>query len=342
MYRSGDSMNSPIRILWIDDDETHIEDSKNMMFEQKNFLIELIHPTEFEETFDKYKKGTIDLFLIDYFLNEKYSNKNKKYNDKGLKIAGKIKENFPDYPVYGVSHNIEEGIFGQEAQPANNCFDKILTFKEVQDGAFMLYWDAKYYNQIRNLPQNDVDALINLLKPPENSIDKLKQVLPNELRDGLGTKSEGNAIAFGRWVQKKILTFPGFLYNNLRAATHLGMTENKFINKKNSFKKAKYTGLFSETHDLWWVSELDNIVFSSPKILKLKFDNTWELAPRIFNVPQEDYSKCIVCKEQYPELVGINIRNKKQIAPVHYRCSEPCRSIKREIFFDEIRGYKLK
>jgi len=337
-------MSTKIKILWIDDDcENHREDVRNLEGENSNLIIDIIHPTKL---FDKksLKKANYDLFLLDYFLNEMPSSDGSKYPDEGLTIAGKIKEKHPELPVYGVSHQENKGMFGTASQPSKAIFDKIFTFLEIQrKGANILYWDAIDFKKIRKIPKEDVDALLTLLKAPVFSQSRLKQVLPDDLRRGIDTKREGNSIAFARWTQEKLLSIPGFLYNDLQAATHFGMTEEKFreVVQESKLKKAKYIGIFSKTSPtLWWVSELNNFIFSSSKAKKFKFNNTWELAPLIFKIEEGDFSKCAVCNECYPDIVGIDLADATHHAPIHYRCSEPYPAIKRELFFDEIRGFK--
>ena len=344
-------MSTDIRILWIDDDcENHKEDAKNLEHAMPSLSIEIIHPTKLEEKLKLEQKNMPDLYLVDYYLNEKPSSAGgEKYPDRGITVAGKLKENYPNFPVYGVSHRDDKGIFGNESQAANSVFDKILTFKILQDnGANILFWDAKDYEKIRNIRKENIDDLFLILKVPDSIKCRIQLVLPDTLRKGLGTKKEGNSIAFGRWVFEKFLQTPGFLYDDLHAATHLGMNEAAFKrisqDKKyeKKFKKIKYTGIFSKTsQDLWWVSELNNLVFSSSRAKKIDHNMTWEIAPILFNISDDEYSKCIVCNEPYPELVGINREDEKNIAPIHYRCSETYPFKKQELFFDEIRGFNL-
>lgn len=337
-------MNTRIKILWVDDDcENHREDARNLESENNNLIVEIVHPTKLSSKITS-KKAKYDLFLLDYFLNQMRSSDGDKFPDEGLTIAGKIKENYPELPVYGVSHLVDQGMFGVAAQPSKAIFDKIFTFQEIQrKGAHILYCDALDFKIIRNIPKRDIEALFKLLKAPENVQNRIKQVLPDDLRQGIDTKKEGNSIAFARWTQEKFLRIPGFVYNDLYAATHLGMTLGKYLEIAGNSKlgTTKYSGIFSKTSPtLWWVSKLNNIVFSSSLAKKSQYNNTWELAPLLFNIEKDDYSKCVVCKERYPDIVGIDLADETHYAPVHYRCSESYPAAKRELFFDEIRGFK--
>jgi len=337
-------MSSSIRILWIDDDYVnHEDDAKNLESEISNLTVEIIHPVDLEKKL-KLKIKKPDLFLVDFFLNQIPAPDGRIFPDRGLTVAGRLKERYPELPIYGVSHEEKRGMFDTDAQAAKSVFDKQLTFETVQNnGAKILYWDARDFRIIRIAKKEDIDALLSTLKAPESIKDRFHLVLPDALRQGLGTKKEGNSIAFGRWILEKFLTTPGFLYDDLHAATHLGLTETVFrrISKNKKFNRIKYSGIFSKTSpDLWWVSELNNLVFSSPKVKKIDSDATWEIAPTIFGIAGEECSKCVVCSDPYPELVGINLDNENKLAPVHYRCSESYPSKKREMFFDEIRGFK--
>ena len=315
----------------------------------------MVHPTNLGGKLTELRKDKKipDLFLVDYFLDEiKFEGEgNGKYQHRGLAVAGRLRELAPECPIYVVSQKDtkKEGIFLTEAQAARAVFDKILTFKEIQrEGPNILYYDAIDYRYIRKSTRRDLKALFKLLQAPDDLVERLKLILPDELREGLASLGslsypEGNAIAFAKWAREVLLTTPGFLYDELHAATYLGLTIRAFRTISKELKKANYNGVFSRTTPhLWWVTKINQMIFSFPKAKETNKTNPWELSPIVFNFHKKAQARCIICGEFFPETVGINLRDDSDLKPIHYRCSIPHPNKRRELYFDEPRGFEIK
>jgi hypothetical protein len=203
------------------------------------------------------------------------------------------------------------------------------------------------YRKIRKSQKGNSKILFKLLQVSVNIEDRLKLVFPNELREGLSPPEskkfpEGNTIAFARWLHQILFKYPGFLYDELHAATHLGFKTNCFKRLSAKFKDAKYSGVFAKTNQpLWWGSKLNDIIFSSPKAQKYASSNPWEIAPLVFNISKNDLSKCAVCGNNLPETVGFNLKDDSDLRPVHYKCSIPHPEKKRELYFDGPRAFEI-
>jgi len=67
-----------------------------------------------------------------------------------------------------------------------------------------------------------------------------------------------NIPQMARWIRSVVMGFPGILYDELTAATRLGISLESF--RKGSLqeflKGSKYTGLFSSLSDRWWRDRL--------------------------------------------------------------------------------------
>lgn len=345
-----------VEVLWIDDELTdHSEDARNLEHTRKGLHISMVHPTDFYSRLAELedKKRMSDLFLVDYFLDMVKSEKGDdgKYEHRGLTVAGKIRELEPERPIYVVTQRVRkrDGIFVSEAQAAKMSFDRILTFKQVQrDGHDILYYDALDYRLIRESPRNRLNTLFELLKAPELVMERLRLVLPSELRDGLvpshsAKGSEGNAITFAKWVRETFLSTPGFVYDEIHAATHLGMNVEAFGKILPKLKKAKYAGVFHRTNpSYWWISGLDEIVFSKPVARKVAETCPWKVAPVVFKISKREWAKCVVCKGTYPETVGMNRDDEEELRAVHFSCSVPHPKMKRVLYFDEPRQFRKK
>lgn len=343
-------MNDIVSVLWVDD-EDRTEDVKNLSSELLN--IEWLHPEGFETKLKEYEsaKNTIpELFLIDFYLGQKESANGEKYPYHGLAPNALIRDKYPEHPIYLVTaEETENGDarLSEWAQAAECTFDNILTLKEIQrKGKEILYYDALNYRKIRNeTASNNINALFDLLKAPDSVRDKVKLVLPDELKAGLMPKNsinpEGNTISFSRWVRELLFANPGLLYDQLYTATLLGVNPKGFERISGKFGKALYTGVFSETEELmWWVSIINDIVFSHKEAQEVKSSDTWVVSTTIFSIPEEERSKCVVCNDFFPETVGTNVDNLREIGPVHFRCSSPDVNKKRQLYFDGPRVFK--
>ncbi len=337
-----------VKVLWIDDEVTdHTADAKNLEYLKKGLKVSIVHPSNLSSELKPNKLP--DIFLVDYFLDEVsfLGAMGKKYDQRGLAVAGKIREVNPERPIYVVTQQRtkKEGIFISEAQAAKAAFDRRLTFKEVQrDGHNILYYDALDYRLTRESSGRGVKYIYDLLHAPDGVREKIGLVLPDELKKGSGSNKypEGNSIAFAKWIRQILLEIPGFLYDELHAATYMGISIEAFKEVSSKFKKAKYSGVFARTKPaLWWVSELTDIIFSKPKAQKIGKVNPWEVAPVVFKIPETKRAKCAVCNDLFPETVGINLNDDADLRPVHYRCSKPHPVRKRELYFDELRVFEI-
>lgn len=349
----GSSVNreNEVNVLWVDDDVIdHTEDAKNLMLARKGLGVELVHPIDMSNRLSELESSNEvpDLFLVDFFLDEIPGRSERKYDHRGLAVAGKIRERQPERPIYVTTQKEmerEEGIFASEALAAKVTFDRILAFKDIQRvGQNTLYFDSLDHRLIREAPRKNVDEIPRLLKVPDDAWETLRHVLPDELREGLAPfgstqRAEGNVIAFARWVMHHLLRIPGFLYDELRASTYLGMTTESFRELASEFESARYSGVFMATNpSLWWVTELGLILYFRAESMKVEKTDPWKLAPTVFDVAERDLAVCAVCGKPFPETVGQDIDDPSISRPVHYRCSRHHPQKRRELYFDEPRA----
>ncbi len=64
-----------------------------------------------------------------------------------------------------------------------------------------------------------------------------------------------------RWIRNVVIAFPGILYNDLWAATRLGISLDAFkiSGVQDLIAQAKYTGVFSNYQECWWRDRLFDI-----------------------------------------------------------------------------------
>ena len=152
----------------------------------------------------------------------------------------------------------------------------------------------------------------------------------------------GNSIAFAKWVRQVLLANPGFLYDKLYSATHLGINVRAFEEISENFNEAKYFGIFSKTsQDLWWISKIDDILFSKPRSKELSSIDPWVIGPEVFNISNRRRTKCAFCGERNPDIVGENYYDEEDKRPVHFKCSDPHPQKPIKLYFDEPRVFVI-
>jgi hypothetical protein len=343
-------LSDKIQVLWVDDEiEDREPDKESLQKKNENLRIKLIHPDNLLESLNIEKP---DLFLIDYYLNERalvkkgsFLKGTKKFPYKGLTADSIIREKFPDIPIYCTSKNYTELKKDPVYYLICLTFDRFLDLKDIQNyGDKILFLDAFDFKQIRESKKKDISFIFHLLHAPEEDNEKLLLTLPSSLREGLYQNIEGNSLILAKWINNVLFQNPGILYNDIYSATFLGITLNEFRRialSEDKIKTAQYTGIFSQTNKLfWWKSKLLHNVFSFEKIVKYPDKSPWIVAPDMLKIPKKSRTKCIFCDKEYPECVGINLTNPSDYSPVHIRCSEPYLKRKTELYFEEFRGFK--
>ncbi len=141
-------------------------------------------------------------------------------------------------------------------------------------------------------------ALIVLLKTPIIDRESLLRVLPEEIEDTVIHGSSPHRIA--RWLLNVFMKRPGFLFDELEAATFVGLKESAFRDKASSiFASARYEGPFAtDSKPLWWASAMIDALYCS---MPDSTAGSTQIAGR--NLPDinvDDYSICAQTGESTP------------------------------------------
>lgn len=114
------------------------------------------------------------------------------------------------------------------------------------------------FRALEAISGQDWEKVLALMKADSNEKNLLREAAP-PIESG-----QWNIPQVGRWVRNVIMGFPGILYDDLTAATRLGINLDSF--QRSSIQElmipAKYTGVFSTYKDQWWRNKLFNIAQS--------------------------------------------------------------------------------
>jgi hypothetical protein len=180
----------------------------------------------------------------------------------------------------------------------------------------------------------DVGEFLELLKAPDEDTERLTRVIPDDLNRNFNDPSfASRAYA---WVRRVLVQQPGFLYDQIWAATFLGLKRDSFDKVASLFQPAAYSGVFAlPDSSRWWTSTLAKRLCrqcdASPG------EPPWLAGRRLPRVQPRDYSVCYVCKKPLPETVAfLDVVSDRQY-PMHLKCSLPHPRFARQLFFAEAR-----
>ncbi len=325
-----------MEFIWIDDDNGRRETASNMekalgvsiQFESVNGkeidieLTRILHDNE-----------EPDLVVMDHVLNLAADSDTIR---RGSTAATRIKEKWSECPVVSVTAAI------------NNQAEEIDT---RQEDAYenMFPWDhiSDYYETIKsiaegfkhlkdNRPQVPED-LPDKLNCPEIERERLMKILPNKIKVKKNFNDRSLLIEVYKWLNTVLFRRPGFLYDELWAATYLGLTLEGFKTVMKEFEGAKYTGAFQDTSQpKWWKSSLKEILVE-------KFEETgmpWVMGRKLVK-NEKYYSKDYAKGEDYPETVAAEDDTIPPIwQPMKLKHTEPHPSFENLLFFEELRIMK--
>ena len=175
------SAESKINILWIDDNKDRDKDAKDLGITNSKISAKWIHPVTFHTELNEKKAiRDVDLFLVDYGLSTRPQSENNCFDGEGLSLIGRIRENYPDIPVYLYSSDDNSAVFNKLAFTAKKEAEQVLLLDAIlKKGADFLYIDALYYNQIKEKSGKTIKDVISLLSPPEDQIETIEYILPD-------------------------------------------------------------------------------------------------------------------------------------------------------------------
>jgi len=311
-------------IVWIDDNPGRARTADDLGAEFVN-----VQNKDLAPKVEKLLNGPAPALVILDHVFDKTTTKNPVFQ-KGSTIAEAIKQKWPSCPVVGVTN-------------VDNVQDIDLRTRDTYDALFPFHDFHKYIDGIDAIRKGfalvtrtkakTARKLVQLLKPPEDDVDRLIAALPEDLKESF--KDASVASRLYRWVNHMVER-PGFLFDHLWAATLLGLTEIGFERVVSHFKKAKYNGVFSNDQDRrWWSSRLSKLLYKQckPKAEEMP----WHVGRRLRGVKKEHYSHCYACGKQFPDTVAYLDKLSDQQRPMHLECTVLHPRFQRELYFEDIR-----
>jgi hypothetical protein len=208
---------------------------------------------EFDELLSKIDGRSTCGVIMDYQLTKVGEGGQMAY---GSSWASEIRAACPSVPVIGISHEREIDIPKLRLEQFLAFFPRqdllgpqppLANLSALLDGYRLVYEKGTKQNG-----KTGVDLAVALTKPPKSIIELLASAIPPLLR---GNWDAETPHIGGRWIWHELQGRPGFLFDELSLATHLGLNIEGFRKIRSNFEPARYQGAFaSEERARWWVT----------------------------------------------------------------------------------------
>lgn len=248
------------KFLYIDDATDKITQGLAQTLSSEDVLVEYKHVSIFDglvtnntiEIVSQYDGLILDLRLD----NESYGGKNFPFTAtefaqhiRTLVTKGELKKDIPII-VFSTEANLKEIYFRD--MTSNNLFDRFVTKRPIPiNVSKKLFSLAQGYQTINTL-KGDFAALL------QTNIDLLDERIFSRFITGENIPTH----EYAQVILKDLIYSKGVLINELYLASRLGIdieNSSDWEKIKDLFKDAKYTGIFSDGWDRWWMHIVDDI-----------------------------------------------------------------------------------
>lgn len=319
-------MSTSRRIVWIDDNPV-----RSSTAEDVGAVFTNVKGEDIAQEVEKLLKGpSPSLVILDHIL-DKTSTKNPMFQ-KGSTIAEAIKERWPFCPVVGITNAAN---FEDIDLRTKGTYDALFQFEKFGKCIDRIDAIRKGFALVARTKPKTAHKLIMLLKPPEDEMERLLAVLPDDFKEKEFSKDASVASRLHSWVAH-LIERPGFLFDRLWAATFLGLNEIGFDKVASHFERAKCHGVFSNDQERrWWSSRLTELLYRACK--PEAGEMSWQAGRSLHSISQEHFSHCYVCRKEYPETVGYLDTKSDERRAMHLKCTVLHPHHKRELYFEDIR-----
>jgi CheY-like chemotaxis protein len=281
-----------------------------------------------------------DICALDYELTKSHA----RYS--GVTLAAVLRETIPDRPMTLLTRKSLIG--SSDAQILRSVFEEVVYKDELEEDAasvrLRLTGLDRGFQRLRSPRRKTWAALLGILCAKRDEADLLLKagpplIQPNRARPNSTSQQltpTWSVVPTAHWIRDIVLTFPGILYDDLHAATALGIDAKSFLlgGVQRYLKSAQYQGVFADAHIRWWRTRLYSLahnVMASAGLsgpAHLHFAEAFEKRHRVKLRP----ARCIVSGTSPADCVCYILRR-----PVKREFSLPYHPDRRPSVMDEAR-----
>jgi len=309
-----------IRAVYVEDDEGEGQKYSRLLSTKKLRVKPVMAPSVLSN--EPILKENPDLVLIDYELTQKQRSGNMA-TYRGGTLATSIREERSSIPLILVTRRaLLEKYSGAPGQL--EPFDISIFKDEIRSNrariAGQLVALASGYLALKKAAPLTWTRIMVMLRASRPDIELLKQCRPDsELPKARATGKVKWAIpTVVRWILDPLFRYPGILYDQMYAATALGISCDSLSKTElqRVLSRAEYQGVFSDLGKRWWRSELLAEAFRVVKKAGMEAPLARSFAPALWKVHRikAERAVCLQSGETYADTVCFVLRK-----PVMYR-----------------------
>ena len=279
-----------LNVYWLDDDTSRFSDYIPIL---EDFSLEFelrfaVRPIEVTHTITEVVQSWVesplkdapDLFIVDH--SYRASGETYPFKLNGNTLTHLIRRVYNNVPIVAVS--------ALQTVHESNEYCAVFRYEELDRYLDQLFCIARDYGALKEI---DFTRLCEVLNLPKPEVDVFRMAVPMELISAQTPTSHSQLV---KWIRNYLLQVPGYVFDDLHAATFLGLSVAGFRKVSDKFQEALYTGPFAtSTRPLWWQTELSNCLHS---LLEENSPDNPQVGGRMLpGVSHEDYCACYVSNE---------------------------------------------
>ena len=242
-----------ITVRYIDDVARDRERFETLLT-AKGFRVEAEAPSANMKT-RQILDGGPDVFLVDYELTKKEKGRETVAYQGGA-LASAIRESCPERPiVLFTRESLMRGSY-QVAEDVRGSFDDIIykgtVERDPERARTIIASLARGFKGLRQKRKRSWQALFACLDARATEHDVLRRAAPP--MSPWAKMGQWRVHEASHWIRRVVLEYPGIIYDELHAATALGISTESFGTKRlqSHLTSARYTGVFEEEAPRWW------------------------------------------------------------------------------------------
>jgi hypothetical protein len=248
-------------VIFYIDDETSQQSAKRICRRLSSSKIDckLLPPPKLESIDAELVSPHPDLYLVDYDLAMQQPD-GSIVGYKGSTLATELRSRLPETPIVLITReSIVESLNPQLKKQLFSFFkvyDEVIYKSEVDDMLPSIQEKLLSLSEgfaiLRQVKNKSWKSLITLLGADANEAEILKEAIPPLEHDKWTTTEVAD------WIMNVLLCYPGILYDDVHAATLLGLSRKSFSHPKiqKYFKAAEYKGILHLGQKRWWKHRL--------------------------------------------------------------------------------------
>jgi hypothetical protein len=281
--------NKKLNIYWLDDDKSRFDAFKTLLEESASeFALDAqVHTIEVRaniadlvlEWEKKLPEPAPDLFMLDHIFLAQLP-----YKMNGNTLAHLLRRTFPEVPLVSVTAMYSTR---QESGEDVHEYTAIFHYNKLSDCIEDLFSVARDYPRLKFISW---EALVRELQVPPSEQNVLRMAIPQDLMLDITPTKHSQLV---RWIRSTLLQKAGFLFDELHAATFLGLSISGFRKVQQKFEAALYRGPFATgKRPVWWQTKLRDCLYQA--VGADAPDYTQSAGRLISKFDEGDYCRCYV------------------------------------------------